>query len=223
MRLLGPVEEARRSWAAATTIVVAVGLAAAGCVRPALPDPTRSGARLRERRRARRLRGDLWHAHCPCATEFRARGDASVWWPIRAPSLQRQGKALECAGVPRLETSARVRFADGEQAELAGRGRPFRIASAAALPSGARTPAQALGELRAALARQELRRSDARADRRSQERARKRRPSSLVEGLEQPETLDVKVSGDRAEVSVPGGHIVKLKREAGVWRIEDFD
>ena len=26
-----------------------------------------------------------------------------------------------------------------------------------------------------------------------------------------------------AEVLVPGGHRVKLKREAGVWRIQDFD
>ena len=46
---------------------------------------------------------------------------------------------------------------------------------------------------------------------------------SLVQGLEQPETLEVKVTGDRAQVQVPGGHSVKLKREAGFWRVEDFD
>jgi len=46
---------------------------------------------------------------------------------------------------------------------------------------------------------------------------------SLVEGLENPETLDVKVSGDNAVVVVPGGHQVKLRREAGVWRVQDFD
>ncbi len=46
---------------------------------------------------------------------------------------------------------------------------------------------------------------------------------SLVEGLENPDTLDVKVSGDSAVVEVPGGHQVKLRREAGVWRIQDFD
>ena len=46
---------------------------------------------------------------------------------------------------------------------------------------------------------------------------------SLVEGLENPQTLDVKVSGDNAVVTVPGGHQVKLKREAGVWKIQDFD
>ena len=46
---------------------------------------------------------------------------------------------------------------------------------------------------------------------------------SLVEGLERPETLHVEVSGDSATVGVPGGHSVKLKRDGGVWRVEDFD
>ena len=46
---------------------------------------------------------------------------------------------------------------------------------------------------------------------------------SLVEGLENPDTLDVKVSGDHAVVEVPGGHQVKLRREAGVWHVQDFD
>jgi len=46
---------------------------------------------------------------------------------------------------------------------------------------------------------------------------------SLVDGLDEPGTLDVKVSGDEAQVPVPGGHHVKLKRDGGVWRIEDFD
>jgi len=31
------------------------------------------------------------------------------------------------------------------------------------------------------------------------------------------------VTGDAATVSVPGGHSVKLKREGGVWRVDDFD
>ena len=44
-----------------------------------------------------------------------------------------------------------------------------------------------------------------------------------MEGLENPDTLDVKVSGDNAVVSVPGGHQVKLRREAGVWHVQDFD
>jgi hypothetical protein len=46
---------------------------------------------------------------------------------------------------------------------------------------------------------------------------------ALVEGLNEPGTLPVKANGDAAVVNVPGGHQVKLKREGGVWRVEDFD
>jgi hypothetical protein len=46
---------------------------------------------------------------------------------------------------------------------------------------------------------------------------------TLVEGLKDPSSLEVRVRDEEAEVDVPGGHTVKLKREAGVWRIRDFD
>jgi hypothetical protein len=46
---------------------------------------------------------------------------------------------------------------------------------------------------------------------------------SLVDGLAQPDGLDVQVSGDVASVQLQGGHSVKLRREAGVWKVEDFD
>ena len=117
---------------------------------------------------------------------------------------------------------ARLRYADGEQVELDVEEGRFAIRSASVLPAGARTPAQALSELRAALAR----RSYAALIRVLSSETRSAMENdlrSLVEGLEQPETLDVKVSGDSAEVEVPGGHSIRLKREAGIWRIEDFD
>ena len=46
---------------------------------------------------------------------------------------------------------------------------------------------------------------------------------SLVTGLERPETLHVQVTGDAAVVTIQGGHTVKLKRDGGVWRVDDFD
>ena len=42
-------------------------------------------------------------------------------------------------------------------------------------------------------------------------------------GVPSCHSLPVKANGDAAVVSVPGGHEVKLKREGGVWRVEDFD
>jgi hypothetical protein len=44
-----------------------------------------------------------------------------------------------------------------------------------------------------------------------------------VTGLEHPETLPVQVSGESATVAVPGGHHVRMKRDGGVWRVDDFD
>jgi hypothetical protein len=46
---------------------------------------------------------------------------------------------------------------------------------------------------------------------------------ALVDGLDKPGTLPVQVTGDTAVVHVPGGHQVKLRRESGVWRVDDFD
>jgi hypothetical protein len=132
------------------------------------------------------------------------------------------GKAVTAPGVV-IKSRARVRFVDGEDATLVVDDEgAFRIASADALPAGARTPEQALEQLRRVLARRSyaglLRvlspstRSAIESDLRS-----------LVVGLENPEGLDVTVAGDVATVQVPGGHEVKLRREAGVWHVEDFD
>lgn len=132
-----------------------------------------------------------------------------------------QSKAIGAPGVL-VRSRATLRFADGEDALLviddAG---SFRVASADALPSGARTPEQALAQLRRVLARRSYAglmrvlsastRSAIEADLRS-----------LVIGLERPEGLEVNVAGDSASVQVPGGHEVRLKRESGVWRVEDF-
>jgi hypothetical protein len=136
--------------------------------------------------------------------------------------LADQAKAVAAPGVV-IKARARLKYPDGEDAtlDLEPDG-VFRISAADALPAGARTPAQALEQLRRVLARRSYAglirvltpatRSAIESDLRS-----------LVEGLEQPEGLEVQVAGDTATVQIPGGHEVKLRREAGVWRVEDFD
>jgi hypothetical protein len=135
--------------------------------------------------------------------------------------LADQAKALAAPGVV-VKARARVRYPDGEDATLELEGGTFRISAADALPAGARTPAQALEQLRRVLAR----RSYAgllRVLSPSTRSAIENDLRSLVEGLEHPEGLEVQVAGDRATVQIPGGHEVKLRREAGVWHVEDFD
>ena len=136
--------------------------------------------------------------------------------------LADQGKAVTAPGVV-VKSRARVRFADGEDATLVVDDQgAFRIATADALPAGARSPEQALEQLRRVLARRSyagLMRVLSPATRSAIESDLR----SLVIGLEHPEGLEVNVAGDAATVQIPGGHEVKLRREAGVWHVEDFD
>lgn len=131
-------------------------------------------------------------------------------------------KVFAGADASRVTTEAMVPFADGERASLRLEEGEYRIGAADALPADARTVAQALGQLRRVIARRSyqglLRVLTARSRAAIEEDLR-----TLVEGLEAPDGLDVKVTGDTAVVTVPGGHLVRLKRDAGVWRIEDFD
>jgi hypothetical protein len=122
-----------------------------------------------------------------------------------------------------IRSRARVRFADGEDAMLIADERGvFRIASADALPAAARTPEQALEQLRRVLAR----RSYAgllRVLSPSTRSAIENDLRALVLGLKSPDGLEVIVTGDVASVQLPGGHEVKLRRESGIWHVEDFD
>jgi len=120
-----------------------------------------------------------------------------------------------------VRANARVRYPDGEDATLTLEDGNFRVSTAFGLPS-ARTAREALEELRRALAR----RSYAALMRVLSPSTRSAIESdlrSLVDGLSHPEGLDVQEAGDAASVQIPGGHFVKLRREGGVWRIEDFD
>lgn len=122
----------------------------------------------------------------------------------------------------RVEASARLRYPDGEEAQLELRDGAFWITSSGSLPAGARTPEQALDQLRRVLAR----RSYAglmRVLTPSTRAAIENDLRALVSGLERPETLRSEVVGDGAVVNVPGGHTVRLKRDRGLWHVDDFD
>lgn len=135
--------------------------------------------------------------------------------------LADEARALAQADT-RIEATARMRYADGEEAALELRDGRYWITAAGALPGGARTPEETLEQLRRVLARRSyagLMRVLSPATRRSIEDDLR----SLVDGLDRPETLPIQSTGDSAVVSVPGGHQVKLRRQGGVWRVDDFD
>lgn len=137
----------------------------------------------------------------------------------RAELLSR-ARALSSAGA-RAEAEARVFYIDGEHAALSLERGHFRIDAAAALPAAARTPAEALSELRRALSRRSYPALIQVLDADTRE-ALERQLSDLVDGLAQPDALAIEVDGERAEVVVEGGHRVTLIRQDGVWKVRDF-
>ncbi len=151
----------------------------------------------------------------------RTRDDVKKIVESERQELADQAKAMTAPST-RVQATARLRFDDGEETALELRGGRFWVTAAGALPGGAHTPEAALDQLRRVVAR----RSYAGMLRVLTPRTRamiEQDLRSLVEGLENPDTLSVHVTGDSATVIVPGGHHVRLKREGGVWRIDDFD
>ena len=194
--------------------------AALGCSRPSLPDP--KAAALAYTKAAERGDADALYAMLTESSRrtYGRAGARAVVRDCRA-ELARKGRDVAAPNA-RVVARAELRFADGEIAELAVEDGRFRVASAGAFPSGARTPVQALDELRQALARRSYA-SLLRVLSGEKRTTLENDLRSLTSGLTEPETLDIKVNGDTAEVLLPGGHQVKLKREASVWKVEDFD
>jgi hypothetical protein len=121
-----------------------------------------------------------------------------------------------------IDAEAEIRFADGEIVGLDLEEGGFRVTAADGLPAAAKTPEQALSQLRKVLAR----RSYAGLLRVLSPRTRAAMENdlrTLVEGLNEPGSLRIEVVGDAATVTVPGGHQVKLRREDGIWHVDDFN
>lgn len=191
-----------------------------GCVGRSVPDPKDAARTYAEA--ASRGNGDaIYEMMTESARKARSRDEVKRLVASERAELGEQGKAL-AAKDTRAEATARLRFRDGEETALELKDGKFWITSAGAVPGGARTPEEALDQLRRVVARRSyagLMRVLSPSTRAAIEQDLR----SLVGGLEHPETLPVQVSGDSANVNVTGGHHVRLKREGGVWRVDDFD
>jgi len=192
----------------------------AGCASGAVPDP-QSAADAYAKAAARGDSDALYDMLTEDGQKARSRDEVKRIVADQRAELADQAKALTAPDA-RVKSQAQLRFEDGEEASLELRGGRFWVTSAGALPGGARTPEEALDQLRRVAAR----RSYAGLMRVLTPRTRAAIEDdlrSLVEGLERPDTLGVQVKGDAAMVDVPGGHHVRLRREGGIWRVEDFD
>jgi hypothetical protein len=203
------------------SLVVATAVAlGTGCGRSSMPDP-RDTVRAYQ---AAAAKGDARAIHAMLSERSRkslAVSDVERILADERAELATQAKAMQDPSAV-VRASARVRYADGEDATLDVEEGTFHISSADALPAGARTPNEALEQLRRVLARRSyagLMRVLSPATRSAIESDLR----SLVDGLAHPDGLDVQVSGDVASVQIQGGHFVKLRRDGGIWKVEDFD
>lgn len=204
---------------AATTFCCLVVIAF-GCARHHVPDPRQAAAAFADAVE----RQDVDAAYRLLNAESRRMLSKPELKRLMAESkreLLRSAKGLRSEAT-RVDALAKVRFEDGEISTLSLEDGRFWVEAAGAIPAGARTPVEALSELRAVLARRsypgliQVLSSDSRVV--LEERLR-----SLVEALEEPETLQVETAGDAATVRTPGGHRVELKREQGLWKVQDFE
>ncbi|MDB4946852.1 MAG: hypothetical protein JWP97_6386 [Labilithrix sp.] len=194
--------------------------AAAGCSGGSVPDP-RSAADAYAKAAARGDADAIYGMMTTAGQKSRSREDVRRLVQEQRSELAEQAKAVTAKDA-RVEATARLRYEDGEEAQLDLRDGRFGITASGALPGGSRTPEQALDQLRRVLARRSyagLMRVLTPGTRAAIEQDLR----TLVTGLERPDTLHVQVTGDAAVVSVQGGHTVKLRRDGGVWRVDDFD
>jgi hypothetical protein len=192
----------------------------AGCGESSVPDP-RSAADEFAEAAARGDSNAIYDMMTDEARAARTQADVAKIVKDEKAELAEEAKVVSEKDA-RVEATARLRFDDGEEAALELKEGQFRVTSAGALPGGAKTPEEALDQLRRVVARRSyagLMRILSPATRAAIERDLR----ALVDGLDHPATLNVNVTGDTAVVNVPGGHEVRLRRDGGVWRVENFD
>ncbi|CAN5380818.1 hypothetical protein BH09MYX1_BH09MYX1_49580 [soil metagenome] len=196
------------------------GVATSGCVSHSVPDP-RDAARVYADAAAK---GDADGIYDMMTTEAQKSRPRDEVRKVVADERGELGDVATALRAPhtRVQATARLRYDDGEEAALDLKDGLFWVTSAGALPGGARTPEEALDQLRRVVAR----RSYAGLMRVLSPQTRamiEQDLRSLVDGLEKPDTLPVQIAGDTATVEVPGGHHVRMRRDGAVWRIDDFD
>lgn len=192
----------------------------AGCGSARLPDPHVRASAWSEAA----ARGDsaALYAQLDSASQ-RELGEAGVQELVRESRREIADHARATAAPSaRAEVAAAVRWPDGDEATLAYEEDTFKVSSSGLVDTAAATPAAALAALRDALRRQSYP-ALLRVLGSEQRGAAEGNLADLIEGLADPATLDLRVNGDGAEVRLPGGHRVLLRRERGAWRVRSFE
>jgi hypothetical protein len=195
-------------------------LACIACAARPIPDP-----RAVAQRWAEAVRANDEEAVYALLTESaqRAQGRQGVKGALSEYHEEIAALAAETVSpTSRLTMAADVAYPGDRSARVVVEDGRYRIAAVSALPAAAGTPRDALRELREVLARRSFA-GLLRVLTRDTGQSLETSIVDLVEALDEPSTLEIDLEGRRATAHLPGGHIVKLEREDGVWRVKDFD
>src|SRR3954468_3511642 len=184
MRSAFPAPSALAAFVAFAGIGLLAGLAS-GCAEARLPDPKLAAKRYAEAARA----GDSERIYAMLSSEaqrdYGRQGTRRLVEQAKG-ELTRQGAAL-LSPATRVQASAEIRFEDGESALFDLEDGAFHLSSLGTVPSRPRSPSEALGDFRRALARRSypallgVLTAETR-------QALEGDLKSLVEGLENPDT-----------------------------------
>jgi len=136
-------------------------------------------------------------------------------------TIELDARQADPAVASSLEVRAEAAIGGGSRASFTLEDGAFAIDDSELLPTRARSPVALLARLRAALARRDYA-ALVRLLSPTSARALEESLGSLVEGLDRPDSLPIDERGDGALVRVPGGHVVRLRREGGVWFVDDL-
>jgi len=219
----------RSAWSRAAAL--AASLCALGCGAPALTPPD---AAVRAYAEAT-ARGDSAALHAMLSEEARrgltleelrarvgdAKAELAEHGALALRTIELDASRADAAVSPPLEIRADALLDGGARASLTLEDGGFAIDDGDLLPTRARSPVAVLARLRAALARRDYA-ALVRLLSPTSARALEESLGSLVEGLDQPDALLIDERGDGAVVRVPGGHVVRLRREGGAWFVDDL-
>ena len=196
-------------------------LLSAACRPSGVPIPRDAGARLRQTRRSAVTHAVLFQMMTKASRQARsARGDEKLVDDERAELADQGRRSPRVPGV-RVEPTARLRYADGEEAALDLRDGPL-LGDRRRGPAGRRrTPEEALDSC-AGCSRGAATPADARPLPGDARRDGERRPQLRRRA---DAARDASRRGDRGRGAGPGAGRPpgEAERESGVWRVEDFD
>jgi hypothetical protein len=200
-------------------LALSLSLALSGCVRREIPDPRGAVQQYRQAIAAR----DPAMLRAMMTDESRLAYSAQdVALLLREDGAELQARAAQLSSSDaRVESEATLELADGATARLTMEDGAFRVAGAGAFPLRPGSPEETLREFARALRERNL---TVLAQLLTEDASRRllERVDALATALIDLPSANVELSAERARVELADGQTILLRREQGIWLVEEL-